>query len=97
MVAARAKGQATGRLFFGPDIVGAFLSELAPYVGVIAAVAGQGLRWNSPPVLAYAAELAMAFHTWVRVYEGPRLQERFGAAYEHYMANVPRWPQPVPR
>jgi len=30
MVAARAKGQATGRLFFGPDIVGAFLSELAP-------------------------------------------------------------------
>ncbi len=64
---------------------------------MIAAVAGQGLRWNSPPVLAYAAELAMAFHTWVRVYEGPRLQERFGAAYEHYMANVPRWPQPVPR
>jgi protein-S-isoprenylcysteine O-methyltransferase Ste14 len=67
------------------------------YVGVIASVAGQGLRWNSPAVLAYAASLAVAFHTWVRVYEEPRLQERFGAAYERYTVSVPRWPQPVPR
>lgn len=64
------------------------------YVGVIAAVAGQGLRWNSRPVLAYAASLAVAFQTWVRVYEEPRLQQRFGAAYERYTASVPRWPQP---
>jgi len=67
------------------------------YVGVVATVAGQGLRWNSPPVLAYAGYLAVAFHTWVRVYEEPRLHERFGAAYERYTANVPRWPTSVPR
>ena len=67
------------------------------YVGVIAMVAGQGLRWNSRPVLAYAGYLAVAFHTWVRVYEEPRLHERFGTAYERYTANVPRWPQPVAR
>jgi protein-S-isoprenylcysteine O-methyltransferase Ste14 len=67
------------------------------YVGVIATVAGQGLRWNSRPVLAYAGYLAVAFHTWVRVYEEPRLHERFGTAYGRYTASVPRWPQPLPR
>ena len=67
------------------------------YVGVIAMVVGQGLRWNSLPVLAYAGYLAVAFHTWVRVYEEPRLHERFGAAYQRYVASVPRWPRPVRR
>ena len=66
------------------------------YVGVVATVTGQGLRWNSWPVLAYAAYLAGAFHLWVRGYEEPRLRARFGAAYEHYAVNVPRWPRPVP-
>jgi protein-S-isoprenylcysteine O-methyltransferase Ste14 len=67
------------------------------YVGVIATVAGRGLRWNSRPVLAYAGYLVVAFHTWVRRYEEPRLHERFGAAYEAYAASVPRWPRPLPR
>ena len=66
------------------------------YVGVTATVAGQGLRWNSRPVLAYAGYLAVAFHAWVRLYEEPRLHERFGTAYERYTASVPRWPHPLP-
>ena len=67
------------------------------YVGVIATVAGQGLRWNSPAVLAYAGYLGVAFHTWVRIYEEPRLHERFGHDYARYTASVPRWPGPRPR
>lgn len=66
------------------------------YVGVVATVTGQGLRWNSWPVLAYAAYLAVSFHVWVRGYEEPRLRDRFGPAYQRYAATVPRWPRPLP-
>jgi protein-S-isoprenylcysteine O-methyltransferase Ste14 len=61
------------------------------YVGVIAIVAGQGLRWGSRRVLAYAVALALSFHTWVRCYEEPRLRHRFGTAYARYEREVPRW------
>ena len=64
---------------------------------MIAAVAGQGLRWSSGPLLAYAGYLAVAFHAWVQVYEEPRLHERFGAAYGRYTASVSRWPWSMPR
>ncbi len=64
------------------------------YVGVVSAVAGQGLRWNSWPVLAYAVYLVGAFHVWVRVYEEPRLSRRFPDSYPDYVATVPRWPRP---
>jgi protein-S-isoprenylcysteine O-methyltransferase Ste14 len=65
------------------------------YVGVIAIVAGQGLWWGSRRILVYGAALAAAFHAWVRVYEEPRLRDRFGATYVHYQREVPRWlPRP---
>lgn len=67
------------------------------YVGVVAVVAGEGLLWGSPRVLVYATSLALAFHGWVRIYEEPRLRHRFGAAYEHYTRQVPRWLGPVRR
>jgi protein-S-isoprenylcysteine O-methyltransferase Ste14 len=61
------------------------------YVGVVAMVVGQGLRWNSGRVLSYAAGLVVAFDTWVRVYEEPRLRARFGDDFERYLRRVPRW------
>ena len=45
------------------------------------------LIWN-------AALLWLFFHVFVLVYEEPTLKQTFGAQYEDFRANVPRW---VPR
>ncbi len=67
------------------------LTRNPQYVGVVAMVVGEGLWWRSPRVLLYAAGLAVGFDTWVRFYEEPRLQRRFGDAYVAYRRRVPRW------
>jgi protein-S-isoprenylcysteine O-methyltransferase Ste14 len=45
-------------------------------------------------VLAYAAGLWAALHTFTVVLEEPQLTRRFGAPYEEYLRQVPRW---IPR
>lgn len=61
------------------------------YVGVMAAVLGQAVWARSPGVLAYAAGLAALFHVRVVWFEEPVLRRTFGAAYDGYVAAVPRW------
>ena len=61
------------------------------YVGVVSVAAGQALWWWDRRPLAYAAVSAAVFHTWIRVYEEPRLRQRFGEAYVAYVDAVPRW------
>jgi len=61
------------------------------YVAVVGMIVGQGLLFASPPVLAYAAALAVVFHLFVLLYEEPTLRRQFGAEYEAYCRNVPRW------
>jgi protein-S-isoprenylcysteine O-methyltransferase Ste14 len=65
------------------------------YVGVVATVAGEALWWGSRRVLLYAAGLAVTFDTWVRIYEEPRLRQRFPGAYQRYARRVPRWIGPL--
>jgi protein-S-isoprenylcysteine O-methyltransferase Ste14 len=78
----------TDRLVVG----GAFRYVRNPgYLAVLALVAGQGLWFGSPAVLAYAAALAVAFHLFVVLYEEPTLARRYGAEYEDFRARVPRW------
>ena len=67
------------------------------YVGVLAVIAGQALAWRSPRIATYGAVMATCFHLTVRLYEEPRLRRRFGAAYERFAAEVPRWPRPFRR
>ena len=61
------------------------------YLSVIAMVAGQALLFASAAVLGYAALLALAFHSFVVLYEEPTLRRRFGAEYARYCQRVPRW------
>jgi protein-S-isoprenylcysteine O-methyltransferase Ste14 len=61
------------------------------YVGVVAAIAGQGLLFGSLALLEYAALVWLAFFAFVMLYEEPYLRRRFGSAYEDYRAHVPRW------
>jgi protein-S-isoprenylcysteine O-methyltransferase Ste14 len=64
------------------------------YVAVVSAVVGQGLFLGDLRVVAYGAALWAAFHLFVLVYEEPTLRRTFGAEYDAFRGNVPRW---IPR
>ena len=67
------------------------------YVAVLAIIVGEALILGNTALLAYAAVVALAFHTFVVLYEEPTLRERFGNEYEAYTASVPRWIPRPPR
>jgi protein-S-isoprenylcysteine O-methyltransferase Ste14 len=61
------------------------------YVSVVAILGGEILVLRSPAVALWAAFVAVAFHRFVVGYEEPTLRRQFGAAYEAYCREVPRW------
>ena len=61
------------------------------YIGVVSMILGQGFFFGSRAVTLYAACAAVAFHLFVRLYEEPTLHARFGAEYDTYTRQVPRW------
>lgn len=61
------------------------------YVGVLAANLGHFLwlgYWN---LLIYSGIVFVIFNAFVTYYEEPTLKKKFGAAYEDYLREVPRW------
>ena len=64
------------------------------YVAVVAIVLGQALLFGDWRLVVYGALFWLACHVFVVVYEEPTLQRTFGAEYESFCANVPRW---IPR
>jgi protein-S-isoprenylcysteine O-methyltransferase Ste14 len=64
------------------------------YVGVLAGVAGQVILLRSLTLAAYAVLLALGFHQFVTRYEEPTLRKKYGARYDDFRVNVPRW---IPR
>lgn len=61
------------------------------YVGVLSVIAGQALALGSVLLLGYAALIWLCFFAFVVLYEEPSLLHRFGASYQDYRTNVPRW------
>ena len=64
------------------------------YVGVTAAIFGQGLLLGNVRVLEYGLAVWLGFHLFVLGYEEPTLRRTFGEEYRTFCAHVPRW---VPR
>lgn len=64
------------------------------YVAVVSLLVGQALVFGSTAVLLYALGVSVAFHLFVVLYEEPTLRRQFGAEYEAYQRQVPRW---IPR
>ena len=64
------------------------------YVAVVAIVLGQAALFGDARLLWYGALLWLAFHIFVVAYEEPTLRQTYGAQYEDYRGNVPRW---IPR
>ena len=64
------------------------------YVAVVSAILGQALLFASLPLAGYGVLVWLCFHTFVVLYEEPTLRKTFGAEYEVYRVQVPRW---IPR
>lgn len=64
------------------------------YVAVVLLIVGQGLLFGNIILLEYALAVWLGFFAFVLLYEEPTLSRKFGAEYEAYCANVPRW---IPR
>ena len=61
------------------------------YLAVTATILGQWLLLARPVLLAYAIAFAAIVYAFVRGYEEPTLQARYGEQYERYRATVPGW------
>ena len=64
------------------------------YIAVVAIILGHALILEQPELLWYAALVAVATPTFVRLYEEPTLQRQFGDEYDRYRKAVHAW---VPR
>jgi protein-S-isoprenylcysteine O-methyltransferase Ste14 len=67
------------------------LSRNPMYVALVSVVIGEALWSGSRLLLIYAGLFIMAAHLRVIAYEEPTLRRTFGADYEAYSRNVPRW------
>ena len=61
------------------------------YVGVLTAILGWAILFQSRAVLIYALVVFGCFHLFVLFYEEPHLARVFGEEYERYRARVNRW------
>src|SRR5215468_7451547 len=64
------------------------------YVALVAVILGQAVLFGDQRLLGYGVLVWLAFHIFVLAYEEPTLRQSYGAEYESYRANVPRW---IPR
>lgn len=64
------------------------------YVAVAAIILGQALLFGDWHVFVYILIFVVVVHGFVVVYEEPTLADSFGAQFERYRENVPRW---IPR
>src|SRR5262249_32754827 len=61
------------------------------YVSVVTIILGQALLFADWRLIIYGAVFGLACHAFVLVYEEPTLRRKFGAQYEAFCVNVPRW------
>jgi len=64
------------------------------YVAVAAVIFGQAVLFGDWRLFAYGAVFCLVCHLFVVGYEEPTLEKSFGAEYEAFRINVPRW---IPR
>jgi protein-S-isoprenylcysteine O-methyltransferase Ste14 len=61
------------------------------YLAVLSCIVGQALLLGQPVLLVYGGFMAVAFVSFVKLYEEPTLTDTFGAEYDAYRAAVPGW------
>jgi len=66
------------------------------YLGLLACILGEALIWQAGILFLYAAVAWTAFHNRIVRYEEPTLRRQFGATYDRYAEEVPRWWPRIP-
>lgn len=61
------------------------------YLGVMLALIGEAVFWQSLILAFYAAIVFAAFNLFIILHEEPRLRRDFGGEYEAYLQKVRRW------
>jgi protein-S-isoprenylcysteine O-methyltransferase Ste14 len=61
------------------------------YVALLVILSGEALVFGDVGIFYWALTFWAGCHLFVTVYEEPTLKRMFGAEYEAYRANVPRW------
>jgi protein-S-isoprenylcysteine O-methyltransferase Ste14 len=61
------------------------------YVAVVAIILGEALLFGDWRLAVYGSLFWLAAHVFVVIHEEPNLTETFGAEFETFRANVPRW------
>lgn len=61
------------------------------YLGVLLVIGGEMVFFLSWHIAVYLLCLSCAFQAFVVLYEEPALSTQFGAMYEDYRREVPRW------
>jgi protein-S-isoprenylcysteine O-methyltransferase Ste14 len=59
--------------------------------GVLCVLLGEAALFGSAGILALAAAFLAVNAVWFPLVEEPALRRRFGAEYDAYSRNVPRW------
>lgn len=67
------------------------------YLGAFAVLAGSGLAFRSPSVVALGFAAAVLAHAFVVLFEEPTLERRFGDGYREYRRTTNRWLPRIPR
>jgi protein-S-isoprenylcysteine O-methyltransferase Ste14 len=68
------------------------------YIAVVMTILGQALIFGNAGLLEYGGLIWLLFHLFVLLYEEPTLRATFGAEYDSFCAEVPRWiPRLTPR
>lgn len=67
------------------------------YVGIVAALVGEALWFQSVALAVYALLLFAGFHLRIVLYEEPVLARTFAGQFADYCARVPRWLPRAPR
>jgi protein-S-isoprenylcysteine O-methyltransferase Ste14 len=67
------------------------------YLAVWSIILGQGLLFASVPLLVYLLAAATAMVLFVKLYEEPTLERKYGDEYREYRQQVPGWLPRRPR
>ncbi len=67
------------------------------YLAVFTVIAGEAVFLRSWHIAVYFTCLVCAVHVFVLLFEEETLRRRFGAMYEDYRRDVPRWLPRKPR
>ena len=61
------------------------------YIGYLSMIFGEVFLFGRLSLTIYAAIMIFTIHSYVVLFEEPKLEKRFGESYKDYKRKIPRW------